>query len=51
MDDLKLLVELSYLDSFVHGDNEKLLPLATRLQLAVRADALEFVDAVEQVVA
>jgi hypothetical protein len=49
-EDLKLLIELSYLDSYVLDDGEQLLPLDTRVRLAVRADSLEFVEAVDQIV-
>ncbi|KAI9029153.1 hypothetical protein DFJ74DRAFT_477614 [Hyaloraphidium curvatum] len=49
LEDLKLLFKLSYSDSFVR-DGGKLLPLDVRLRLAERADALEFVDAVENIV-
>ena len=48
--DLRLLINLSYSDSYSH-DNGQLLPIDTRLRLATRADALEFVGAVDQIVA
>lgn len=48
--DLKLLIKLSYSDCYTH-DGGRLLPLATRLRLAVRADTLEFVDALDEIVA
>ena len=50
VEDLKLLIKLSYSTSFTHDDGQ-LLPLDTRLRLAARADSLEFVEAVDQVVA
>ena len=50
VEDLKLLIKLSYSTSFTH-DGGQLLPLDTRLRLAARADSLEFVEAVDQVVA
>ena len=49
LEDLRLLIKLSYSASYTY-EGEQLLPLATRLQLAVRADAPEFVQAVEAVV-
>ena len=48
-EDLKLLIKLSYSDSYIHDESE-LLPLETRLRLGVLADGFEFVAAVEQVV-
>jgi hypothetical protein len=50
LEDLKLLIKLSYSDSYTQ-DNGLLLPLATRLRLAMRADWLEFVEALDQIVA
>jgi hypothetical protein len=50
VEDLKLLIKLSYSDSYVLADGEKLLPLDSRLRLAVRADSLEFVEAADQIV-
>jgi hypothetical protein len=50
LQDLKLLIKLSYSDSYTH-ENGRLLPFDTRLRLAARADSLEFVEAVDQVVA
>ena len=48
--DTKLLIKLAYADCYTyHGD--ELLPLQTRLRLAVRAAVLEFVGAVDQIVA
>ena len=47
LDDLKLLIKLSYSDSYTHDDGQ-LLPPSTRLRLAALADALEFVEAVDQ---
>ena len=47
LEDLKLPIKLSYSDSYTHN-NGKLLPLETRLRLAVRADALEFVEALQE---
>ena len=41
LEDLKLLIKLSYSDSYTH-EGGQLLPIETRLRLAVRADALEF---------
>jgi hypothetical protein len=49
VEDLKLLIKLSYSTSFTH-DGGQLLPFDTRLRLAARADSLEFVEAVDQVV-
>ena len=46
LEDLQLLVKLSYSSSYTH-DGDQLLPLETRLRLAMRADALEFVGAVD----
>lgn len=43
--DIDLLLKLTYSDSYTR-DGGRLLPLAMRLRLAVRADALEFVGAV-----
>ena len=51
LEDLKLLIKLSYTDSYTHDGGGQLLPLATRLRVAVRADGLEFVEALDQVVA
>ena len=50
LEDLKLLIKLSYTDSF-NRLNGELLPLPTRLRLAVRADALGFVGALDRIVA
>ncbi len=50
VEDLKLLIKLSYSTSFTH-DGGQLLPLDTRLRLGARADSLEFVEAVDQMVA
>ena len=50
LEDLKLLIKLCYSDSHAH-DAGALLPIDTRLQLAVRVDALEVVGAVNQLVA
>lgn len=49
LEDVKLLIKPCYTDSYTH-DGGQLLPLETRLWLALRADALAFVEAVEQVV-
>jgi hypothetical protein len=49
LEDLKLLIKLSYSDSYTHDDG-RLLPLETRLRLAARADGLKFVEAVDQIV-
>ena len=51
LEDLRLLIELSYSDSYTHNEFGELLPIETRLRLAVRADGLEFVGAVDQIVA
>ena len=50
LEDLKLLIKLSYTDSFNRVKGE-LLPFQTRVRLAVRAGALEFVEAVDRIVA
>jgi hypothetical protein len=42
LEDLQLLIKLSYSDSYTHDDGQ-LLPLEMRLRLAVRAAGLEFV--------
>lgn len=47
---MRLLIKLSYSESYTHADG-RLLPLHTRLRLAVWADALDFVEALEQLVA
>ena len=49
LDDLRLLIKRCYTDSYAFDDG-KLLPFDTRVRLAVRADALEFVGAVNQLV-
>ena len=49
LEDLKLLVELSYSGDYMRQDGA-LLPLDTQLRLGVLADSLVFVDAVDQVV-
>lgn len=48
VEDLRLLIKLAYSDSYTH-DGGQLLPLDTRLRLAALADALEFVEAADQV--
>ena len=50
LEDLKLLIKLSYSETYTH-DNGLLLLLAMRLRLAACADGLEFVEAVDQIVA
>jgi hypothetical protein len=50
LEDLRLLIMLSYSDSYIHGDDGALLPLDTRVRLGVLADAHEFVGALGQVV-
>ena len=48
-EDLKLLIKLNYTDSFKRVKGE-LLPFQMCLRLAVRADALEFVEALDRIV-
>jgi hypothetical protein len=50
LEDLQLLIKLSYSDSYTHDDDGALLAFDTRVRLGVRADALEFVDALTQLV-
>jgi hypothetical protein len=49
LEDLKLLIKLSYSASYTHDGGQR-LPHETRLRLVVRADALEFVEAVDQII-
>lgn len=49
LEELKLLIKLSYTDSYAH-DGGELLPFDTRIRLAARADSYEFVGAVNQII-
>lgn len=51
LEELKLLIKLSYTNSYTHDELGELLPISTRLGLAMWADALEFVGALDQLVA
>ena len=49
LEDLKLLIKLAYTDSYTR-DGGKLLSFDTRLWLIARANALEFVEAMDELV-
>jgi hypothetical protein len=49
VEEVKLLIKLSYSDSYTRDDG-RLLPVDVRMRLGVRADSLEFVEAVDEVV-